>query len=163
MEPGAIYEEKISSKWITALLVSTAAVMLFVLVYFWLIVHLDNIYLIVFQLAMFLLFVVLAVIFSGMVIKIKPQSVLVKYGVFKQEIPLENIENCSLDEGSALKYGGSGIRKVKIEGKTRVVYNVHGTPRVVLSLKEGEYDELVFSTRHPDEVMRTIKEWADIM
>ena len=115
-----------------------------------------------FLLGMGLLFLVITVNFSRMIIQITPEYVLVRYGISKQKVPWDNIQACYLDKSSALAYGGSGIRKVKIEGKTRVVYNVYGTPRVVLSLKEGEYDELVFSTRHPDEVMRIVKEWTGI-
>jgi len=115
-----------------------------------------------FLLGMGLLFLVITVNFSRMIIQITPEYVLVRYGISKQKVPWDNIQACYLDKSSALAYGGSGIRIAKVEGKKRIVYSVVGGPRVVLSLKEGHYDELVFSTENPDEVIKIIKEWSKI-
>lgn len=163
MQPGTIYEEKITSKWITLVLAPVTGVMLFLLGYqvirgpfgdrpapTW------------FFLIMFLLFLGITMNFSRLIIRMTPSSVSIGYGILKHTIPWTNIENCFLDEASVLRYGGAGIRIVKIEGKTRIVYSVVGGPRVVLALKEGRYKEIAFSTAHPQEVMRFVKEWAHI-
>ena len=161
MQPGAIYEEKIFSKWITAILAPVTALMFFLLGYQILVAPVgSNPAPTWILLILSLLFLGITMIFSRLVIKITPGSVTVGYGIFKHTIPWDNIENCFLDESSAVKYGGSGIRIAKIEGKLRLVYSVIGGPRVVLSLKEGRYQELAFSTRNPGEITRIIKEWA---
>jgi hypothetical protein len=39
-----------------------------------------------------------------------------------------------------------------------MVYNIIGTPRVVLSLKTGRFREFVFSTRNPEKVLSIIND-----
>ena len=161
MQPGALYEEKITSKWMTAILIPVTGIMLFLLGYQVLIGPLGTppaptwFYLI-----MALLFLGVTLNFSKVIIRMTPSSIAVGYGIFKHTILWENIEGCFLDETSAVKYGGSGIRVTKVGGKSRIVYSVVGGPRVVLSLKEGRYKELAFSTNHPQEVMKLVKEWT---
>ena len=72
------------------------------------------------------------------------------------EVLWENIEDCYIDEASAIRYGGWGIRLGRVDGKWRTVYNVIGGPRVVVSLNKGWIREFVFSTKNPEKVMRTI-------
>lgn len=161
MYPGAIYEEKIFSKWITAILAPVTALMFFLLGYQILVAPVgSNPAPTWILLILSLFFLGITMVFSRLVIRITPASVTVGYGIFKHTIPWDNIENCFLDESSAVKYGGSGIRIAKIGGKLRLVYSVIGGPRVVLSLKEGKYQELAFSTKNPEEVTRIIKEWV---
>ncbi|MFA5368338.1 MAG: hypothetical protein WC333_10730 [Dehalococcoidia bacterium] len=115
-----------------------------------------------FYLAMSLFFVAMTFVvvnFSRLVIRATPSSLTVAYGVFRQVIPWEDIAGCYEDEVSALfSYGGYGIRMGRVNGKTRLVYNVLGGGRVVLELKKGRFDEFVFSTNDPDAVMGVIKE-----
>ncbi len=159
----AIYEEKIYSKLIAAVTASVTVAMFLLLIYQGLVEPIgSNPAPNLFLLGMGLLFLVITINFSRMVIQITPEYVLVKYGISKQKVPWDNIQACYLDKSSALAYGGSGIRIAKVEGKKRIVYSVVGGPRVVLSLKEGHYDELVFSTKNPDEVIKVIKEWSKI-
>ncbi|MDH7556081.1 MAG: hypothetical protein QHG94_04010, partial [Candidatus Methanosuratincola sp.] len=61
------------------------------------------------------------------------------------------------DQASAVRYGGFGIKAGIYEGRKRLVYNVTGAKRVVLRVKGRKYDEFVFSTKRPDELMRVIK------
>jgi hypothetical protein len=160
MQP-AIYEEKIYSRVITAVIGSVTVIMFLLLIYQVLVAPIGsnpapNLLL----LGLGLLFLVITINFSRMIIRITPEFVSVKYGISRQKVSWENIQKCYLDKSSALAYGGSGIRIAKVEGKKRIVYSVVGGPRVVISLKKGTYDELAFSTRNPDEVIKVIEEWS---
>jgi hypothetical protein len=92
-------------------------------------------------------------------IKMTPDSVIVNYGFNKRTIPWGNINDCYLDEASAIRYGGFGLRIGRVKGKWRDVYNVLGCPRVVFSLKDsGFFKEFVFSTNNPKKVIKIVKE-----
>jgi hypothetical protein len=108
----------------------------------------------------FLIILLVAIIatFWRLTIRISPESIAVGYGRITRQIPWENVESCYLDETSAIYYGGFGIRFARIRGKWRMVYNIIGTPRVVLSLKAGRFREFVFSTKNPEEVLRIIND-----
>ena len=106
----------------------------------------------------FALMTFVVVNFSRLVIKATPSSLTVAYGVFKRIIPWEDIAGCYEDESPALfSYGGYGIRMGRVNGKSRLVYNVLGGDRVVLVLKKGRFQEFVFSTNDPDAVMDVVK------
>lgn len=155
-----LYEEKICSKWwMTSILSAFTAGFLFVLVYQILVGPIGscpapN----WFFLLMFLLFLGVVINFSRLNIRITHLFVKVSYGIFKHIIPWENVENCYLDEASIIRYGGWGIRIGRVKGKCRLVYNVIGAPRIVLSLKKGKFKEFVFSTEKPEEVMNIIRQ-----
>jgi len=107
---------------------------------------------------MFLLFLGVVINFSRLSIRITHLSVKVSYGIFRHIVTRENVEDCYLDEASIIRYGGWGIRIGKVQGRWRLVYNVIGAPRVVLSLKKGRFKEFVFSTEKPEEVMNIIRQ-----
>jgi len=159
MQTENIYEEKIFSKWITVILVSVTVGLLFVLVYQILLEPIGTrpapswFFLI-----MFLLFLGVTINFSRLIIRMTHRSLSVGYGIFKRTILWENVENCYLDDASTIRYGGWGIRIGRVKGKWRLVYNVIGGHRVVLSLKKGRFKEFVFSTKNPEEVMNVVKQ-----
>lgn len=153
-----IYQEKIFSTWITAIMALLTATFLFFLLHQifaqpigarpapnW------------FFLVMFLLFLAVTLNFSVLKITMTTGGLTVNYGIFKHKIRWENIADCYLDESSPLRYGGWGVRIAWVNGKWRLVYNVIGGPRIVLSLKKGAFKEFVFSTKNPEEVMKTIR------
>jgi hypothetical protein len=153
------YEEKIFSKGITGILAAITVGFLLALVYQtsvgpigadpapnW------------FFLLMFLLFLGVTINFSRLSIKTTPQFIVVGYGILKHTIPWENIEDCYLDKASAIRYGGWGIRIGRVKGKWRLVYNLIGSPRVVLSLNRGKFREFVFSTNNPQKVVAIVKQ-----
>jgi hypothetical protein len=107
---------------------------------------------------MALLFLGITINFSRLSIKMTSRSAIVGYGICKRTIPWEDIERCYVDEASSIRYGGWGIRIGRVEGKWRLVYNVIGAPRVVLSLKSGWFREFVFSTKNPEAVMTIIRQ-----
>lgn len=87
-----------------------------------------------------------------------PQSVSVGCEIFRRTILRENIEDCYLDETSAVKHGGWGIHYARIEGKWRLTYNIIGGPQVVLCLKKGRLREFAFSTRTSEEVLKIVRQ-----
>ncbi len=154
-----IYEEKVFSKGITGILAPITIVFLFILVYQIFIGPIGtrpapNL----FFLIMFLLCLFLTINFSNLIIRMTPRSVFVSYGIFKYNISWENIADCYLDEASTIRYGGWGIRIGRVKGRFRLVYNVMGGPRVVLSLKKGKFREFVFSTSDPQRVIGIVKQ-----
>jgi hypothetical protein len=154
-----IYEEKIFSKGITVVLAVATISILFVLLYQTIVGPISippapN----WFFLVMFLLFLGLTVNFSNLNIKMTPRYITIRYGIHRHNIPWENIEDCYLDEASTIRYGGWGIRIGKVKGKWRLVYNVIGGPRVVLSLNKGKFKEFVFSTNNPQKVIEIVKQ-----
>jgi hypothetical protein len=142
----------------TAIMTPIAAIFLFLLLYQTLVSPIgDTPAPIWFFLIMFLLFLGLAINFSRLGIRITDQSITVGFGAIKRNIPLENVEDCILDEASAVRYGGFGIRITRIKGKNRLGYITIGSPRCVLSLKKGKFQEFAFSTKSPEEVMNIVK------
>ena len=164
MQPEYIYEEKLFSKWITLILGSVTVIMFFFLVYQLIKGPLGtnpapNLFFVIIG----LVFLVLTIMFSRVTIQMTPERISIGYGLIKQKIPWGIIEDCHLDETPAIRYGGSGIRVTKIGEKWRIVFSIVGGPRVVLSVTEGKYKEVAFSTKNPDQVMSLIKQWARIM
>ena len=113
-----------------------------------------------FCLAMGLFFALMIFIISNfgkLTISATSQSITVRYGMFKKVMRWEDIGDCYMDEAQAFSYGGWGIRIGMVNGKRRLVYNVLGGARVVLGLKNGRFDEFVFSTKNPEAVIEVIK------
>ncbi len=159
MRTENIYDEKIFSKWMTAILAVLTTSLLFVLLYQIIVGPIGtrsapN----WFFLFMFLLFLGVMINFSRLTIRMTHRSISVGYGIIKHSIIWENVEDCYLDEASTIRYGGWGIRIARVKGKWRLVYNVIGGPRIVLSLNKGRFKEFVFSTKNPEEVIKIAKE-----
>lgn len=51
-----------------------------------------------------------------LIFEIKSTGQPVGYGIFKHNIPWENVEDCYLDEALTIRYGGWGIRTGKVKG-----------------------------------------------
>ncbi len=95
--------------------------------------------------------------FSRLSIRATFEGISVGFGKIKTSFRWDQIEDCYLDAASSIRYGGFGIRGGRFNGKNRLVYNITGAPRLVLKVKGAKYDEFVFSTKRPDELMRVIK------
>jgi hypothetical protein len=91
------------------------------------------------------------------------ETLTIGFGIKKHKTPLTHIIDCHIDDVSAVKYGGFGIRIAVIKGKRRLVYNTIGTPRVVLTMREGirtihgKAVMFVFSTKNPEEVINVLR------
>lgn len=155
--PDRIYEETIFSRINAAIFAVITGSLLFILIFQLFVGPLgskpaSNVSLVF----MIVLFSVCGIMFSRLAITINSRGVVVGYGIIKQLIPWDNIEDCYLDRTSAVYYGGWGIRLRRAGGKWRIIYNVLEAPRVVLSLKEGWQREIAFSTRQPQKIISIV-------
>ncbi len=110
-----------------------------------------------FMMAIFAGVAVLLTNLTRLAVSMTADAITVGYGRFRYTIPWQRIEGCHQDKRSGITYGGWGIRMAKAGGKSTLVYNVIRAPRVILELKEGRFNQFVFSTRHPEEVMIIIQ------
>ncbi|MDX1534991.1 MAG: PH domain-containing protein [Thermoplasmata archaeon] len=163
MRLDTIYEEAAFSKAITAIMAGIAALMLGLALFQLIVGPLGS------RPAPTLLFVgiaalfgLLAVNFSRLIIRMTPDSVEIGYGIFRRRIRWSDIEGVHVDELSALREGGVGVRVLKVKGKWRIVYSIVGGPRVVLSLRSGRFREVVFSTKNPDQVVELVRRYAGL-
>ena len=109
-----------------------------------------------FFIGMILLFLALGANFATLTIRVTIHGISVGYGIIRHQIPWGEVIGCRVDEASALRYGGWGIRVGCVGGKRRLVYSILGAPRVVVERRLGRYEEFVFSTRNPEAVMKAI-------
>ena len=156
---GTLYEERILSKWNFAIMGIVIIGLLVALV--WQMVEgpvgtdpAPNWLLI----ALVLVFLAIGANFATLSVRVDLYGVTAGYGIIRHNVSWGNIAGCHLDGASAVRYGGWGIRTGWVDGKKRLVYNIIGTPRVVVEKRQGKYDEFVFSTRHPEAVIKAINE-----
>jgi len=156
---GTLYEERILSRWNVVIMGIVIIALLVPLV--WQLVEgpigadpAPNWLLI----ALTILFVAIGTNFATLTVRVDLHGVTAGYGIMRHNVSWGNIAGCRLDEASAVRYGGWGIRTGWVDGKKRLVYNIIGAPRVVVEKRQGKYDEFVFSTRSPEVVMKAINE-----
>jgi len=156
---GTLYEEKIYSKW--NILIMSIVVLALLVSLVWQMVAgpvgtrpAPN----WFFVGMILFFLAIGINFATLTIRVNMQGIMVGYGIIRHHIPWSNIAGCRLDKASAVKYGGWGIRLGWADGKKRLVYNILGSPRVVIEKRQDSHPEFVFSTRNPEGVMKAIRE-----
>ncbi len=148
-----LYEESIFMK-VTSI---TLFILAFMFLYLFINLALIALSLNWFFLIMFFIFLALVLNFSTLRIKITKESIIVSYGLIKYTTPFKNIKKTYHDNVSNWWYGGWGIRLGYVKKRWRHVFNVYGVPRIVLTLRNGTFDEFVFSTKKPQEVMSIIK------
>lgn len=153
------YSERISSNKTEALFLSL--MILFLLLFIWrvnagILDGLSAIFL--FFLSLFFFY---SVNFRTLIIRLTAESLKLTFGIFKWTVPIDNIENCCLDEIPLLmRMGGAGIHFMVIRKRYRASFNFLEYPRVVIAFKRkaGPVRDISFSTRYPDDVLRLIKE-----
>ena len=109
----------------------------------------------------FVLFLFYTLNFRTLVIRLTPERLELKFGVFRWRVPLEDVASCQLDELPAFKrFGGAGIHFMMVRGKYRASFNFleHARVVVLMKKKKGPVCEISFSTRRPDDVIRAIQE-----
>jgi hypothetical protein len=82
-----------------------------------------------------------------------------KFGLVSWKTKLDNILESRLDDSPAvIKYGGGGVHFAFVKGVYRAFFNFLEYPRVVVSFKkkQGLVQELVFTTRQPDQVLNLL-------
>ncbi len=95
--------------------------------------------------------------FSRFSVVMTTSGIAAGFRVSKGRFGWDEVEECYADEASAMRCGGFGIKGGVYRGRKRLVYSVTGAGRVVLRVRGRKYDEFVFSTRSPDQVMRIIR------
>jgi hypothetical protein len=100
--------------------------------------------------------------YRTLAIRLTPESLELRFGVFSWTIATDNIENCYLDDTPMWRIGGAGVHFSPIRGRYRAMFNFLEYPRVVIALKKKRrfVRDIAFSTRQPDEVMRFIRQAA---
>lgn len=110
---------------------------------------------------LFVLFLFYSVNYRTLIIRLTHESLKLTFGIFSWSVKLDNVEDCRRDElPLLLRMGGAGIHFMSVRKRYRASFNFLEHPRVVVALKEkrGLVRELSFSTRHPVDVLRLIRE-----
>jgi hypothetical protein len=97
--------------------------------------------------------------YRTLLIRLTPAALKLKFGLFIWTVPLDNVASCGHDVLPALqRLGGAGIHFMMVRQRYRVSCNFLEYPRVVVALKNpaGPVQDVSFSTRRPDEVIRHI-------
>jgi len=158
MTDEVIYNEKVSSKWTEALFLSLT--MLFFLLLIWRANTVSLDWAAVVFTCFFVFFLFYSVNYRTLLIRLTPDSLKLKFGIFIWTVPVDDIQECSLDELPVImKYGGAGIHFMMIRKRYRASFNFLEYPRVVIAFKDkvGPVQDISFSTRRPEDVIRLVQ------
>lgn len=157
MKHKLIHQESLTSKRTQALFIALSLLFLLLMVWRAVAHHFDFLAGGSLFLSVFFLFYVFN--YRTLNIHLTTKTLKLKFGLFEWTIPMDNIENCRLDELPAFKrLGGAGIHFMKIRGRYRASFNFLEYPRVVIALKRkaGPVQDISFSTCQPDEIIKLI-------
>jgi hypothetical protein len=117
----------------------------------------------IFLLAVVAMFLFYSLNYRVLVIRVGPNALRLRFGLFEWTIALQNIESCTLDRVSVWRVGGAGIHFTSIGRRYRALFNFLEYPRLVVGLKEkkGPVRDVVFSTRNPAQVMALLQPQPD--
>jgi energy-coupling factor transporter transmembrane protein EcfT len=137
-----------------------ALTLLFLLLLIWRVnaVNLDILVVVFFCFT--IIFIFYAVNFRTLLIRLTPGSLQLTFGIFTWTVPVDNIQECNLDEPPVImKYGGAGIHFMFIRDRYRASFNFLEYPRVVIAFKKkvGPVRDISFSTRKPEDVIQLIQ------
>lgn len=161
MTDDVIYDERISSNRTETLFV--ALTLLCFLLFIWCVKAggLDILAVVFFCFFSFFLFY--SVNYRTLVIRLTSESLTLTFGVFRWQVPLDNVAECRLDDlPTLMRLGGAGIHFMSIRKRYRASLNFLEYPRVVIAFKRkvGPVRDISFSTCRPDDVLRLIQETA---
>jgi hypothetical protein len=159
MTEDILYNERISSKWTEALFLALMIIFLLLFVWHVTVTSLDILGVVLLCLSSIFLFYSLN--YRILVIRLTPQSLKLTFGIFTWKLPLDNVADCRLDEIPLLmRMGGAGIHFMMIRQRYRASFNFLEYPRVVVAFKKkaGPVQDISFTTRQPDEVLRLMRE-----
>jgi hypothetical protein len=91
--------------------------------------------------------------FSKLSIDITNTAVAVSYGIFTQIVPWNQIESAEIDPVPGV---GWLIQMSSYRGRHRLGYHVFGKPKIKITVKQGWFCELSFSTKYPRHIMEII-------
>ena len=159
MDDNLIYEERLSSNATTYLFLGLTILFFCLMLWRWNSAGLETLAVVFFCFFGFFLFY--SVNYRVLNIYLTPQALKLRFGVFSWTVTTANMDQCRLDEIPTLKkFGGAGIHFMLVNGRYRVSFNFLEYPRVVIQFKQkmGLVQEISFSTRRPDELIRLIQE-----
>ena len=159
MNDDLIYDERVTSKRTEVLFL--ALTILFFMLLIWRVTagSLDILAAVFF--CLFGLFLFYSVNYRTLIIRLTSESLKLTFGIFTWTVPLDNVEECRLDDIPVLmRMGGAGIHLMSIRKRYRVSFNFLEHRRVVIAFKKkvGLVRDISFSTRRPDDVLRFIQE-----
>ena len=153
------YDERVTSNRTEALFL--ALTLLFLLLLIWRVnAGRPNLLAAVFF-CVFALFLFYSVNYRTLIIRLTSEFLKLRFGIFTWTVPLDNIEECRLDDIPVLmRMGGAGIHFMSIRKRYRASFNFLEHPRVVIALKSkaGPVWDISFSTRRPDDVVRLVRD-----
>jgi hypothetical protein len=158
MAEKSLYQERISSVWTSALFIFLSTIFLFLFI--WCMRSGSSHFLCFGFFFFFILFLFYTVNYRILSILITPKSLILKFGIFTWTIPLDNVAEFHLDDlPNLMRYGGAGIHCMFIRKRYRASYNFLEYPRIVIVLKSkfGIVQDISFSTRQPDKVIRILE------
>jgi len=159
MNDNLLYHERVTSNKTEALFLALTILFLVLLVWRVSVEGLDVLG-VVFSF-FFGFFFFYSVNYRTLIIRLTPEYLKLTFGIFIWRVPLDNIEECRLDEIPLLmRLGGAGIHFMFIRKRYRASFNFLEHPRVVIAFKrkEGLVRDISFSTRRPDDILRLIQE-----
>ena len=159
MTDDQIYTERVSSSRTEGLFVALTLIFFTLLIWRVNAVSLDLLAGIFFSL--FCIFFFYSVNYRTLTIRLTSESLKLTFGIFTWNVPLDNVEECYLDDIPMLmRMGGAGIHFMSIRSRYRASFNFLEHPRVVVAFKtsRGPVKDISFSTRQPDEVIARIQE-----
>ena len=154
-----IYTERVSSNRTELLFVALTLVFFTLLIWRVNAVSLDLLAGILF--CFFCIFFFYSVNYRTLTIRLTSESLKLTFGIFTWNVPLDNVEECCLDDIPMLmRMGGAGIHFMMIRKRYRASFNFLEHPRVVVAFKKkrGPVCDISFSTRRPDDVLQLIEE-----
>ena len=111
---------------------------------------------------LFAFFLFYSLNYRTLLIRLTAEALHLKFGLFAWTIPFRNIEACFPDTTSLWRIGGAGLHFTPLGGRYRAMFNFLEHPRLVIALKvnKGPVQDIAFTTRRPEEVMRLVQKGA---
>ena len=159
MTDDLVYDERVSSNRTEALFLALTILFFLLLIWREYAVSLDVLAAVFF--CLFILFLFYSVNYKTLVIHLNSESLKLTFGVFAWIVPLDEVDECRLDDVPMLmRMGGAGIHFMIVRKRYRASFNFLEHPRVVIAFKrkQGLVRDISFSTRQPDEMIRLIQE-----
>jgi hypothetical protein len=160
MTGSRVYVERVSSKRTEVLFV--ALTLLFLLLFAWRAKGRGFETWSVVFFCLFAFFLFYSLNYRTLLIRLTAEALHLKFGLFAWTIPFRNIEACFPDTTSLWRIGGAGLHFTPLGGRYRAMFNFLEHPRLVIALKvnKGPVQDIAFTTRRPEEVMRLVQEGA---
>jgi len=158
MTNNLIYEERVSSNRTEALFM--VFTILFFMLLIWRVSTGNPDILSAAFFFFFVFFFFYSVNYRILIIRLTPESLKLRFGIFTWTVPLDNVGECRLDDLPVLmRFGGAGIHFMFIRKRYRASFNFLEHPRVVIALKRkvGFVLDISFSTCRPDDVIQLLQ------